>query len=137
MQKKRQKIVAEVTEVSYRDNYENGQVGEVMTVPTETQTFDSVIEAVKWFKGKYEDAALPIELLEEECKIVAPHKRCKVDPVAGVFSDANDEDIEDWKAGKMGLYNVEHQLTVYSVVDSLDLSFATTLLSFAAKPVDA
>lgn len=121
-----QKIIAEVTEASYRDNYENGQVGKAAIVPSETQTFESITEAVKWFKDKYADVTLPMELLEEECKIVAPHKMCKVDPFNGLFSDANDEDIEAWKAGKTDLYNVEHQLKVQIVSDvsSLDLSFA-------------
>ena len=123
-----QKIIAEVTEVSYRDNYENGQVGGIATVPVETQTFESIIEAVKWFKDKYADHSMPMELLDGEGKIVAPHKMCKVDPFNGLFSDANDEDVEAWKAGKTDLYNVEHQLSVYVAAAGLDLSFAMAIV---------
>ena len=121
-----QKIVANVTEVSYRINYENGQIGEHMTVPIETQTFESIIVAVKWFKDKYEDANMPMELREEERKIVAPHKMCKFDPVDGDFAGVDEEDIEAWKAGKTDLCNVEHQLTIQFVTDAegLDLFYA-------------
>lgn len=118
-----QSYVADVTEVSYLDNYENGQVSGYHVIPITTEKFGSITEAVKWFKDNYADPSWPMELLNEEGKIVAPHKPSCADD--GFFVNASDKDIEAWKAGKKDLYSVEYQLTVHVVndVSVMDLEF--------------
>ena len=116
------KIVATITEASYQDDYEMGEVdGTYQIIDIETKMFDSVVDAIKYFKDNYsrhEEKKIcyePSAILDDNGNaipmFVAPWPMQQVTPTE-FFADAPDYMIKEWEQGKINLWSVETRMTL-------------------------
>lgn len=102
------KVFAKIIEVSYEDNYENGMVGHFNDVLIDNKIFDTVDEAVKFFGDTYRyDKNSNIELLDDGIMILG-RDMC-INGFYG-FEEATDQELTNWKKGKINLWSVEYQM---------------------------
>ena len=114
---------ATVSERSYKDNFENGEVdGTYQFTDIAEKVFDTIEEAVKWFKDNYESSAEDCFIFHEDNNVYAPRPMQTVDS-DGSFMDASEATLEKWKDGKIDLYDVEYVLVLHKMtpVDDEDL----------------
>jgi len=100
-----------LSESWYEDNYEEGQIGPFNETKLESGTKDTLEEVLTWLKNNYGEE-YPLEIIEDN-QIVCP-VAMRTNGHYG-FEKATDEEIEQWKAGKINLYSVEYLLKIYKI----------------------
>ncbi len=102
------KVFAKIIEVSYEDNYEDGMVGHFNDVLIDNKIFDTVDEAINFFRNTYRyNKNTNLELLDGST-IVLGRDMC-INGFYG-FEEATDQEITNWKKGKINLWSVEYQM---------------------------
>ena len=105
-----EKIIANIVENSYEDNYENGMVGDISIVDIDSLTFNNVKEAIEWFNDTFNYAnKYPLEHLVDNI-IVSPQPMMVL--TKSGFRKATENEIKDFEAGKINLWNVEMKMTL-------------------------
>ena len=117
-------IQATVYESYYQDDYEQGEVDKTWNiVEVDERRFETIGEAVKWFKDTYEwDKDIKAELVDD---FISCGRPLMMTGDYG-FIPASESQIESWKRGRRDLWNVEYQLRLARLeqVDSEELKTA-------------
>ena len=108
------KFIANVFENSFEDNYENGeQNGTFNRINIQTKTFETAEDCYHWFLKNYGKNGTEVVDTGSDPKIFA------IRPIQSVkdnfFVNATDEEIAQWKAGKINLWNLEYELEILKV----------------------
>ena len=105
------KYRAEFYEYAYQDNYENGEVDQTTSfVLMMEKSFDTIKDAIDYFE-KFYPSRLSLEPLGDNV-IVRPEPMQFLEKNEG-WRNASEEELEDWKAGKIDLWNLEYQMHLY------------------------
>ena len=115
------KILATVSQAAYKDNWEEGEVDNTYSMwECEEKTFDDLQAAIKWFKNNYASTDPEMKLEAPEPGLVIAPQGTKAldenDPYEN-FRKPTDQQIADWKAGKIDLWDLETRMRIRYLED--------------------
>ena len=110
---------ATVFECYYEDNYEDGEVdGTYEVVQVASGVYPSIYEAIQDFIAKFHGSEFSKpEVVDDQVVAFAAMKREAVEDRYANWADPSEADIQNWKDGKIHLWNVEYQCRIKEIVD--------------------
>lgn len=111
-----QMVYVEIIEAAYKDNWNEGEIDDTFQINVlEKGLFESAKAAVERFKNTYSGLAYGDSKLQVEGDFIALEYMAKVANDYYGWATPSNEELEDWKAGKIDLWSVEIQLHIHKI----------------------